>query len=739
MEKKLKKGLYLWYPFEKDARILVTSDNSIQSGEVYDYIIAERDIERADDPVKMICEYMSQLSEHGHLLLATENRFAMRYFCGDHDTYTNRNFDSIDGYRGYTAIDRQFLNGRLYAKYEIEEFLCKAGVDNYRFYSIFPGLDMPQHIISEKFVPIEEMKNRYIPLYNFPDSLIIEEGSIVDQLKKNHMLHQMADAYLIDISKDGSFFEFDAITTSLDRGRKKAMATIQQVGKCVKKQALYEEGKDTLATLVKNTLDLENRGVRVVPLLASEDGMSVTMPFAEGEIALAHLIEMGLSNVEQFLNDMDAFVDCIRRSSDESDAVENPELGPILEHGYIDMVPHNCFYIDGEFIFFDQEYVEENYPINVIIQRSLDVIYNCATQIEENVTKQTLADRYGLGNRMSAYSRLGREYIQKLRHIPDMKEFYKKHQINAEMGKNRLRINYSEAEYKKLFQNVFGNLAGKKLYLFGSGKWAAKYLANYKEVYEVAGIIDNNTNRWGEMLEGIPIMSLESLEQVKSLNEQIKVIICVSRFQPIQEQLEQLGIDNISIYNPNSITMDAFDAKEYLKKQGAIECDGCQSDSNSKIMGEGKSSSQKKYEVGYVAGVFDLFHIGHLNVLKRAKENCERLIVGVVSDKQANNKKRSTYISEDERLEIVRACKYVDEAFLLPLEASDTKDVYGKYHFDVQFSGSDYENDPVWLEKQEWLRERGSDLVFFPYTQSTSSTKLKSAIEKTSKCDGDTV
>jgi hypothetical protein len=74
----------------------------------------------------------------------------------------------------------------------------------------------------------------------------------------------------------------------------------------------------------------------------------------------------------------------------------------------------------------------------------------------------------------------------------------------------------------------------------------------------------------------------------------------------------------------------------------------------------------------------------------------------------------------------------VDEAFLLPVIASGIRDVYKKYHFDVQFSGSDYENDSGWLETQAWLRERGSDLVFFPYTKSTSSTKLKEAIQNES-------
>ncbi|MBO5093609.1 MAG: cytidyltransferase-like domain-containing protein, partial [Lachnospiraceae bacterium] len=82
----------------------------------------------------------------------------------------------------------------------------------------------------------------------------------------------------------------------------------------------------------------------------------------------------------------------------------------------------------------------------------------------------------------------------------------------------------------------------------------------------------------------------------------------------------------------------------------------------------------------------------------------------------------------EERIEIVRSCKYTDEAVEIPAEKPGTEEAYRLYHFDVQFSGSDYANDPDWLAKRAYLRQHGSDLVFFPYTQSTSSTKLKEKI-----------
>ena len=116
-------------------------------------------------------------------------------------------------------------------------------------------------------------------------------------------------------------------------------------------------------------------------------------------------------------------------------------------------------------------------------------------------------------------------------------------------------------------------------------------------------------------------------------------------------------------------------------------------------------------------------------MLFRSKEQCDYLIAGVVTDEGVRkNKGTDSFIPFEERLSIVQSCRYVDEAVGIPLEFCDTRDAYLKFQFDVQFSGSDYAQDPAWLKKQEFLRKHGAELVFFPYTESTSSTKLKEMI-----------
>lgn len=133
--------------------------------------------------------------------------------------------------------------------------------------------------------------------------------------------------------------------------------------------------------------------------------------------------------------------------------------------------------------------------------------------------------------------------------------------------------------------------------------------------------------------------------------------------------------------------------------------------------------------LGYTAGCFDLFHIGHLNLLKNAKAHCDYLIVGVTTDKlveQTKNKK--TFVSQEERMEIVRAIKYVDEVVVQ--DDLDKVKAWEKYHYDILFSGSDWKGTDRWTRYEEELKLKGVKVVYFPYTQRTSSTILQNTIKK---------
>lgn len=131
----------------------------------------------------------------------------------------------------------------------------------------------------------------------------------------------------------------------------------------------------------------------------------------------------------------------------------------------------------------------------------------------------------------------------------------------------------------------------------------------------------------------------------------------------------------------------------------------------------------KKYKIGYTTGVFDMFHIGHLNLLQRAKEQCDYLIVGVSTDELVKSyKEKKPIIPFDERLAIIKAIKYVDEA--VSQTTMDKMKAWEKLHFDAVFHGSDWENTAMYNKIIEDFKTVNVDVVFLPHTLGISSTLL---------------
>lgn len=131
----------------------------------------------------------------------------------------------------------------------------------------------------------------------------------------------------------------------------------------------------------------------------------------------------------------------------------------------------------------------------------------------------------------------------------------------------------------------------------------------------------------------------------------------------------------------------------------------------------------KKYKLGYTTGVFDLFHIGHLNILKRAKEQCEHLIVGVSTDEVVKGyKKKTPVIPFEERIAIVEVIKYVDE--VVPQTSMDKFAAWEQLRFDVMFHGDDWKGSKMYEEIEKKFSDIGVEIVYFPYTKGTSSNIL---------------
>lgn len=137
----------------------------------------------------------------------------------------------------------------------------------------------------------------------------------------------------------------------------------------------------------------------------------------------------------------------------------------------------------------------------------------------------------------------------------------------------------------------------------------------------------------------------------------------------------------------------------------------------------GRVDNTQRVRIGYLSGTFDLFHVGHLNLLKRAKQQCDYLIVGV--HPSAAHKGKETFIPFEERKQIVAACKYVDKVVE---SCPEDCDAWHLWHYTRLFVGSDYKGTERFNRYEEYFKDKGVEIIYFPYTQGTSSTQIRKTV-----------
>lgn len=768
LENEMTKGSLIWYSFHPSSKILGInlpigatlflkeeghSLTEIKSEELlepdfqslhckeYDYVIMIEVLERQESPNTFLNKVSMLLKEEGVLLLGMDNRLGLRYFCGDEDPYVDAAFVGLENYIEVDHHSFSLCGGRNFTKAEMIRFLEQAGFVCHRFYSVLPDLYRTQLVYAQGYLPKESLGTRYIPMYRNPNGILVDEKRVYDALIDNGMFHEMANSYLFECSRcQLEESDLQHVTLSLDRGPEQALATVIRKEQ-VEKRALYPIGKEKIKRLAEQDDYLRKHGV---PVVESEyvDGV-YRMPYIDAPVASVYLQELLLEDKELFIKRMDEFYDLILHSSD---VVGESDLGLILERGYVDLVPLNCFWKDDQYLVYDQEFYEPNFPAKVMMLRTLIIVYDDDPTRNGILPRDFFFDRYQLWDHLEELSRLERQFIVNLRHLDILSEFHNKNQISmAEIQENRkdiglhrqerneqkkmenkqdiekqkeelqLQVNEMTEKYQKAVsglyeqyrEHCFDGMVDKKIFVFGSGKFADKFLAFYHSDYVIEGILDNDSSKWGTVIDGLVVSSPEIL---RSINETCKVIVCVKNCEDILMQLRGMGIKDIGVYDGNYI---------YPGRQKNFPTD------------RNQGSLSKKYHIGYVSGVFDLYHIGHINMFRRAKEQCDYLIAAVTSDEYVrNHKKREPFIPFEERMQVVGACKYVDEVVGVPYRYAGTVEAFQKYHFDCQFCGSDYADNSWWLEQKAWLEQHGSALEFFPYTQQTNSTKIKELINK---------
>ena len=677
---RLQLGILKWYSFENNARIACVGIPEILKLELVnmgclltekdcDYVIAFDTIKRGRDNAATLKKYCKYLKKNGRLLLICENQMGMKFFCGELGEKEH------------------------YTRSEYIKILKDNGFTNVKTYSVFPDIYQPQLIYAEDYEPEEKLVNRYIPKYKDTSRIYRNEAELADMMSLNHVIHSFANGYFIEASQVSmNKCEVESVTLSLDRGMERALITLIYKEKVVKKCA-FDLGKEQLMTLATNMSYLKKRGIRVIDGILSSDKTSITMPRVKCKLANNYLQELLISDREEFLKRLDEFYFLIQQSAD---IIGENECGAIQENGFPDLVPLNCFWSGDGFIVFDQEYRKSNMPLNLIMLRSIVIIYDGILEERALVSRNELYERYDMVRGFATIAKYEREFNLSLRDDWEIQEYNEKHQIYPDqIEENRNRIFsikgslYIKTVIDECKRKCLENISSQKIWIWGSGRYAEQFIRKIGKHISVVGVIDSDRKKQGKEFCGHIIEDPTKVWKVESTE---KIVVCVKDCEEIIiELLSHMDPSHIGIFDPYA----------------------------------------EKSKVGYISGTFDMFHIGHVNLLRRAKERCGFLIVGVTSDEYVRkNKGKEPIIPCDERIKVISACKYVDVVDEIPYEKRGTMDAYEKYVFDCQFVGSDCQGNEWWMEQKSWLEERNSTICFLPYTEQTSSTQIRKLIEK---------
>ncbi len=468
--------------------------SEISFDQKFDYVILTGILERAGggspDRERYI-EYLKKaaglLKADGILLAAVENRMGLRYFCGDREPHGGHAFDGIrrypHGIRGYS-----------FSREELKDIVERSGFSQSRFYYPLPDYRFPQLIYSDRFLPGPNLRERLIPYHLHSSSLVAVEQDLYPDVIENGVFPFFANSFLVEGSRlalpGGALYA----AVSTDRGRDGSYATLIRDNDTVTKRPLYREGEAGAQALYEHMEDLKAHGIPVVLHTLLPDH-SLELPYIPWPTLSNSIKEIIRTDPEEFLQLLDRIYAYILQSSqivpprpellpssssvpDSSTSMPQPEnallslhlqaadseeerarllsldFGPILKKAYMELIPLNCFYNPDtkEFLYFDQEFVRENYPAGYVMFRAIHYIYCFTPGAEQCYPRKKLLEKYRMTDTWSVYLAEENRFLNEVRNHEKYRQFYRWSAVDrARIDENIKRLESEEetiADYK---------------------------------------------------------------------------------------------------------------------------------------------------------------------------------------------------------------------------------------------------------------------------------------------------
>lgn len=418
------------YSTRENLKVYAGTLDQIQSGSV-DYIVVTGELPDKKENRKTFLEILrSKLKCDGKILIATQNRFGLKYFCGETDEFVHIPFEGINKYPN---------GGKSYllSRQELIDCVTDAGLKHYKMYYPMPDYKLTQVVYTDEYMPKGSIRDRVIPYYMNPQNLVAIEDRIYDDLIQNKVLHFFVNSFLIEasINKEPENSVYAALST--DREKAHAFATIIKSNDIVIKKALYPEGRAILREIYDNLCSLQNAGVLIVPVKLNSGCLE--MPYIHQMNLADYLAEVIHRDKKTFENIIDELYHNILRSSEHVNIsscalnmkrIPEEEIGVILKEAYIDMIPYNCFYEDGKIYFYDQEFRKCNFPAKYILFRVLRYMYFYIADAESILPLQYFKEKYLLVRLWSIYERVEARFIDENRNCSSLSQFYQWAQVD---------------------------------------------------------------------------------------------------------------------------------------------------------------------------------------------------------------------------------------------------------------------------------------------------------------------
>ncbi len=429
---------------EKDNLEVVVGDlNDIEFEEKFDYITLIGVLEYqgaftdSSHPYKdFLIKIKSLLKEDGKLLIAIENKCGAKYWCGAAEDHSGIPFDGLNQY--------QFSGGkvRTFAKDELVDLLEKSGYKNSFFYYPLPDYKLPTVVYSEEYIPKNEYMDNMVPYYIPSDkTLVIEEMGLYKDIIQNHVFDFMANSFLVECKASASPKEERVIFALLNSHRKKKYRTgtlIENTGKAAK-FALEQNGDadQHLAAVLNNTNRMESMGLKTLP--HKMEGNRVLTDFTElptlEEVLRDAAVKKDKETIWKWWDRLWEQIEMVSGTVEEKDCImyeleldeyrEENGYGRILQKGYLDMIPRNCFVKDGELLWFDQEWVLDHLPSKFILLRAMLITYDRVEELADLIPREELLERYGLYDCLKvvdSFTQLFEGTIQEINRLDDFME-----------------------------------------------------------------------------------------------------------------------------------------------------------------------------------------------------------------------------------------------------------------------------------------------------------------------------